>query len=255
MSSSNTLLHGKKVVIIGGSSGIGKGVAAAAVANGASVVIASFTEAKVKAAVEILKKSAQIEGVTAAGQAFDMRDSAALTKFLSENGPFDHLIFTGGDMGEVGLGFPNIEINDNTKKQFDSRYWAPMIAAQHAYKNQLFNAGGSFIMTMGTSFYRPQPGWGLVSGIVGAIESATRGLAIDLKPIRVNTVNPGLVASEFWGHLTEEARQTMYEEAAKKILVGHVGTPDEVAEAYIFAMKCSYLTGQTITVDGGSILT
>ncbi|KAG9087641.1 hypothetical protein FRC07_012771 [Ceratobasidium sp. 392] len=239
MSSSSTLLDGKKVLIIGGSSGIGQGVAMASISNGASVVIASSSEAKVKAAVKALKQGVQKEGITVTGQAFDMRDSPALTKFLSDNGPFDHLVFTAGDQTSIGRGFPDVEIDDRIKGQFDTRYWAPMIAAQFAYKNKLFNSGGSLIMTMGAAFYRPPPGWALVSGIVGAVESATRGLAVDLKPIRVNTVIPGLVASEFWDDLSEDARNAMYEARGKQLLVEHVGTPDEVAEAYIFAMKAS----------------
>ncbi|KAG8713580.1 hypothetical protein FRC08_013085 [Ceratobasidium sp. 394] len=239
MSSSITLLHGKKVLIIGGSSGIGRGVAAASLSNGASVVIASSSEAKVKAAVEALKQGIQKDGVTVTGQAFDMRDTPALTKFLSDNGPFDHLIFTAGDQASIATSFPDVEIDDKIKGQFDSRYWAPMLAAQFAHKNKLFNSGGSLIMTMGAAFYRPPPGWALVSGVVGAIESATRGLSVDLKPIRVNTINPGLVASEFWDGLPEDARKAMYEARGQQLLVGHVGTPDELAEAYIFAMKAS----------------
>ncbi|KAG8744347.1 hypothetical protein FRC10_010327 [Ceratobasidium sp. 414] len=239
MSSSNTLLHGKKVLIIGGSSGIGRGVAVASLSNGASVVIASSSEARVKTAVETLKQGIQKDGVTVTGQAFDMRDTPALTKFLSENGPFDHLVFTAGDQTSVRTSYPEVEIDDTMKEQFDTRYWAPMVAAQFAHKNKLFNSGGSLIMTMGTAFYRPPPGWALVSGIVGAVESATRGLAVSLKPTRVNTVNPGLVASEFWDGLPEDARKAMYETRGQQLLVGHTGTPDEVAEAYIFAMKAS----------------
>ncbi|KAG9093862.1 hypothetical protein FRC07_011406, partial [Ceratobasidium sp. 392] len=262
MSSSNTLLNGKKILIIGGTSGIGRGVAVASICHEASVVIASSSEAKVKVAVEALKQGVRKEGITVTGQAFDMRDSPALTKFLSDNGPFDHLVgtytfdstwytgltevqvFTAGDQTSLGRGFPDVEIDDRVKGQFDTRYWAPMIAAQFAYKNKLFNSGGSLIMTMGAAFYRPPPGWALVAGIVGAVESATRGLAVDLKPIRVNTVIPGLVASEFWDDLPEDARNAMYETKGKELLVGHVGTPDEVAEAYIFAMK-------DLTMDAG----
>jgi len=256
MSSSNTLLHGKKVLIIGGSSGIGRGVAVASLSNGASVAIASSNEAKVNAAVELLKKNIENTGgaQTVTGQAFDMRDSPALKKFLSDNGPFDHLIFTAGDTTSLSRSFLDTEIDENIRKQFDTRYWAPMIAAQFAHKNNLIKTGGSLIMTMGNSFNRPLPGWALISGVVGAVESATRGLAIDLKPNRVNTINPGLVASEFWDTTPQDVREAMYEGAAKQLLVGHVGTPDEIAEAYIFAMKCSYLSGQVITVDGGGLL-
>lgn len=74
--------------------GIGRGVAAASLSNGASVVISSSSDAKVKAAVELLKKTIENKNSsqTVTGEAFDMRDSPALTKFLSDNGPFDHLV-------------------------------------------------------------------------------------------------------------------------------------------------------------------
>ncbi|KAG8715581.1 hypothetical protein FRC09_016488 [Ceratobasidium sp. 395] len=238
MSSSNTLLKGKKILIIGGSSGIGKGVAEAAIAHGACVVIASSSSTRVDAVVESLKRGAPSSDVT--GQAFDMKDTPALTKFLSDNGPFDHLVFTAGDQTSLGRGYPDVDIDDRVKGHFDTRYWAPMIAAQYAHKNKLFNSGGSLIMTMGAAFYRPPPGWALVSGIVGAVQSATRGLAVDLKPTRVNTVCPGLVVSEFWDGLPEDERNAMYENTAQRLLVGHAGTPDEIAEAYIFAMKASH---------------
>ncbi|KAG8716566.1 hypothetical protein FRC09_015552 [Ceratobasidium sp. 395] len=250
MSSSNNLLNGKKILIIGGSSGIGRGVAEASISNGVSdVVIASSSPTRVEAAVESLKQGVSSNDVTVTGQAFDMKDTPALKKFLSDNGPFDHLanagvtqreqVFTAGDQTSLGRGYPDVDIDDRVKGQFDTRYWAPMIAAQYAHKNKLFNPGGSLIMTMGAAFYRPPPGWALVSGIVGAVQSATRGLAVDLKPTRVNTVCPGLVVSEFWDGLPEDERNAMYENTAQKLLVGHAGTPDEIAEAYIFAMKAS----------------
>ncbi|KAF8598533.1 NAD(P)-binding protein [Ceratobasidium sp. AG-I] len=258
MSSSSSLLYGKKVLIVGGSSGklltivsailgIGRGVAAASLSNGASVVISSSSEAKVNAAVELLGKTVENKDVkqTVTGQAFDMRDTPALTKFLSDNGRFDHLVFTAGDMASLNTNFLETEINETVKGQFDTRYWAPMIAAQFAHENKLINPGGSITMTMGTTFRRPSPGWALVSGLVGAIEGATRGLALDLKPIRQ--------AKRFWDNTSQEIRSAMYEGCKERLLVGHAGTPDELAEAYIFSMKCSYFTGQVLTVDGGGV--
>ncbi|KAG8728607.1 hypothetical protein FRC12_021627, partial [Ceratobasidium sp. 428] len=101
---------------------------------------------------------------------------------------------------------------------------------------------------------RPVPGWGFFIGIAGAVETATRSLALDLKPLRVNTIAPGLVDTELLLELPTELRTHLIETHLQKSLVGHVGTPEEVAEAYIFAMKCQYLTGQVITVDGGGVL-
>ncbi|KAG8698283.1 hypothetical protein FRC09_007318 [Ceratobasidium sp. 395] len=93
MSTSNTLLNGKKVLVIGGSSGIGRGVAAAALSNGASVVISSSTKSKVDTAVELLREGISgTDGVTVSGESFDIKDFAALTGFLSKQAPFDHLV-------------------------------------------------------------------------------------------------------------------------------------------------------------------
>ncbi|KAF8596554.1 NAD(P)-binding protein [Ceratobasidium sp. AG-I] len=250
MSASNSLLKGKKVIVVGGSSGIGKSVAAAALSHGASVVISSSSQARVDTAVASLKEL--VPGSVVSGTAFNVRDVEAIKSFLTTQGKFDHFVYTAA---EALLGtFPHAEIDETTKGQFETRYWAPMTAAQHIHKNNLINPGGSFTMTIGIVFNRPIPGWGLVSGVAGAVESATRGLAMDLKPLRVNTVSPGIVDTAYWDTTPSEVKNDIFEETRKKLLVGHIGSPDEVAEAYIFAMKCSYFTGQVITVDGGGSL-
>ncbi|CAE6512993.1 unnamed protein product [Rhizoctonia solani] len=239
MSNSTELLRGHKIIIIGGSSGIGRSVAAAALAHGASVVIASSSSDKVKSAVAWLQQ-----------------ESKGTTSFLDQHGSFNHLVITAGDLaGDVN--FPHTEIDDSCKAKFDIRYWAVMIAAQHVYKNNLIKPGGSIVLTIGNVHYRPYPGWGLISGLAGVVESSTRGLAIDLKPIRyvrVNTICAGVTDTELFSSFSPEARASLFKSQQEKLPVGHVGTPDEVAEAYIFAMKCTYLTGQIITVDGGGVL-
>ncbi|KDN44673.1 hypothetical protein RSAG8_05438, partial [Rhizoctonia solani AG-8 WAC10335] len=251
MSNSTELLRGHKIIIIGGSSGIGRSVAAAALAHGASVVIASSSSDKVKSAVAWLQQESK--GTTVEGQALDIKDYPALKSFLDQHGPFNHLVITAGDLaGDVN--FPHTEIDDSCKAKFDIRYWAVMIAAQHVYKNNLIKPGGSIVLTIGNVHYRPYPGWGLISGPAGVVESSTRGLAIDLKPIRVNTICAGVTDTELFSGFSPEARASLFKSQQEKLPVGHVGTPDDVAEAYIFAMKCTYLTGQIITVDGGGVL-
>ncbi|KAG8680926.1 hypothetical protein FRC11_001813 [Ceratobasidium sp. 423] len=251
MSNSVELLRGQKVIIIGGSSGIGRSVAVATLAHGASVVIASSSSDKVKSAVALLQETSK--GATVEGQVLDIKDFSALKSFLDRHGPFNHLVITAGDLaGE--LNFPNTEIDDSWKAKFDLRYWAVIVAAQHIYKNNLIKPGGSIVLTIGSVQYRPIPGWSLVNGFVGAVESSTRGLAIDLKPIRVNTIAPGVTETELFSSFPPEALASFLKFQQEKLLVGHIGTPEEVAEAYIFAMKCTYLTGQVITVDGGGVL-
>ncbi|KAF8603586.1 NAD(P)-binding protein [Ceratobasidium sp. AG-I] len=262
MSTSNTLLHGKKVIIIGGSSGIGHGVAAAALSNGASVVISSSSKPKVDAAVERLKQNINGEdGITVAGEAFDIRDYSALTGFLTKEAPFDHLVITAGDVPKRGPSKQGVDLREELQSSFDIRYWGAMNAAHHIHANGLIRRGGSFTMTIGTQQARPSPGVGFGIGVAGAIETATRGLALDLKPLRVNTISPGLVDTELIQQLPEELRTALVEKIGPKLLVGHVGTPEEVAEAYIFAMKArwilnglSYKLTLVITVDGGGVL-
>ncbi|KAG8715961.1 hypothetical protein FRC09_016157 [Ceratobasidium sp. 395] len=257
MSSSNTLLNDKKVLIIGGSSGIGHGVAVAALDNGASVVIASSTQSKVDAAVERLKKGIDgKEGLTVSGESFNIKDFPALTGFLTKHAPFDHLVITAGETPSSLGGGPvaDVDIREQIGGSMDSRYWAVLNAANHIHHHKLVRPGGSLVLTIGTAQQRPIAGWGFFVGGVGAVETATRSLAVDLKPLRVNTICPGLVHTEMLDQVPTERRQKMFEAWRDKLLVGHIGTPAEVAEAYIFAMKCQYLTGQIITVDGGGVL-
>ncbi|CAE6480130.1 unnamed protein product [Rhizoctonia solani] len=256
MSNSTELLKGKKVIIIGGSSGLGRSLAAATLAHGASVVIASSSQEKVNIAIDRLKQGVPSPtDATITGQAVDLKDFIALKDFLTKEGPFDHFVITAGDT-PVNFNFPDqeIDLEKDMKNYFDVRYWATIIAAQHIYKNKLINPAGSIIQTIGASHYRPPPHWGLISGLVGAVESSTRGLAIDLKPIRVNTICPGIVDTEFHDGYSADEKEQLFKSRGESLPVGHIGTPEEVAEAYLFAMKCTYLTGQVIVVDGGGVL-
>ena len=113
----------------------------------------------------------------------------------------------------------------------------------------------SITFTSATTAQRPALGWAMVgSGVTGALNSLSRGLTLDLAPIRVNCVAPGVVATELWEWLEEGARKALFEEYTKKVSIGSVGNPDEVAESYGYLVRCNYVTGQTVTVDGGSVL-
>ncbi|KIJ48773.1 hypothetical protein M422DRAFT_247130 [Sphaerobolus stellatus SS14] len=94
----------------------------------------------------------------------------------------------------------------------------------------------------------------LGSGIVGALDSITRGLAVDLAPVRVNIICLGPVETEIWQTIPEAMSEMIKKDAVGKTLVKHIATPLEVAEAYLFAMKCTFLTGQTLHVDGECVL-
>jgi NAD(P)-dependent dehydrogenase (short-subunit alcohol dehydrogenase family) len=246
------ILANQTVVIIGGTSGVGFGVAKHVLqATEAKVVIASSSPTRVEKALSALPAD------RAKGYVLDVSDKenleSAVTAFYDKIGAFDHLVFTAGD----GFNFMTIDqyTRDVAEKIFNIRYWGLLECIKHAVPRMPKSRFSSITFTSATMVHRPSPGWVLVgSGVTGALDSLGRGLAIDLAPIRVNCVLLGIVDTELWGWLEKDARAGFFEDASKKNPTGTVGTADEVAEVYAYLMKCAYVTGQSLTVDGGKTL-
>jgi NAD(P)-dependent dehydrogenase (short-subunit alcohol dehydrogenase family) len=248
-------LSGQTVVVIGGTSGIGYQVAKLVLeTTQANVVISSSNQSRVDKAEKALR---EIGHGRVRAYVLDVAKPETLgekaTAFFDQVGSFNHLVWTAGD----SLAFMKIEQfnREEASKVFNIRYWALQDVIRVALPHMPSSKDSSISFTSATIGQRPTPGWVLVgSGISGALISLARGLAIDLAPVRVNVVAPGVVDTELWGWLEEDARKGLFEEYGKKFPVGSVGKPEEVAEAYLFFMRCGYVTGQTITVDGGSVL-
>lgn len=234
-------LTGKRIVIVGGSSGIGYAVAEAALAQGAEVIIGSSGSAKVEAASGRLG---------ARGLAFDVRDEAQVGEAFGTIGGFDHLVFTAGDWG--GRRGGGGEAPRRRDAGFDVRFWGAMNVVTAAAP--AMSAGGSITLTDGMLAHRPRKGAALSTAITGAVEHLVRGLAVDLAPIRVNGVCPGPIRTDVWGEPTEEQAKTQAERLAQTQLLPRMGEPAEVAEAYLYLMRAGFTTGQILRVDGGASL-
>ncbi|MDR3511180.1 MAG: SDR family oxidoreductase [Caulobacteraceae bacterium] len=241
MKASSTSLDGKRVVVIGGASGIGYGVAAAALDEGARVVVASSREANVQAAAERL-------GGEASGSVVDVSDEASVARFFEQLGPFDHLAFTAGDWG-MSRGAPAREL-DLTAAQaaFTVRFWGALAVVKHGCRT--IAEDGSITLTGGMLAHRPMKGAPLSTVVTGAIEHLTRALAVDLAPVRVNAVCPGLVLTDRTRLIPEERRRAM----TARLPVSRVAEPAEAAQAYLYLMRGGYTTGQVLRVDGGGSL-
>ncbi|MGA3302337.1 MAG: SDR family oxidoreductase [Methylovirgula sp.] len=98
------------------------------------------------------------------------------------------------------------------------------------------------------------PRWSLGASICAAMEGLTRALAVELAPIRVNIVAPGIVKSPLWDTMPKADREALYGQMGGQLLVGHVGEVEEIAEAYLYLMRQTYGTGQVLRVDGGTEL-
>jgi NAD(P)-dependent dehydrogenase (short-subunit alcohol dehydrogenase family) len=101
---------------------------------------------------------------------------------------------------------------------------------------------------------RPHSGWVIAASVCGTIEALTRALAVELAPIRVNAVSPGVVRTNLWQNMSSSEREQLFESVGKRLPVGRVGEAHDIAKAYLFLMKEGFSTGQIIVVDGGTVL-
>jgi NAD(P)-dependent dehydrogenase (short-subunit alcohol dehydrogenase family) len=248
-------ITGQSIVILGGSSGIGLGVAKLALNEGVKVAIVSSNPTRVAAAVDGLKK--EFPGGQIVGYDCDLRADDVevhleklFTQVVAANGgtPLDHIVFTAGDplamrtLKEINVDF----IRDAGKV----RFVAPLLIAKLAPRFLKNSHTSSFIMTSGAVSQKPMPEWSVVASYSSALHGLTRNLALDLKPIRVNLVSPGAVDTELWG----PNREQLVAQFSKGAFMGKIGTAEEVGESYIYFMKDTNATGSMISTNGGSLL-
>ena len=233
-------LDGKTVVIVGGSSGIGLASAAAASALGARVVMAGRSEQNLDAARR------DVEGRIEARR-LDMTDDASIEAFFAAVGPLDHLVITAS---EAALGrFLEIDTAD-ARRFFDSKFWGPYSVARRAAPQ--IRHGGSITFFSGAAGSRASPGFSCGSAINAAVEALSRTLAVELAPVRVNTISPGLVETPVWETiLPAQERDALFAETAAKLPSGRIGRAEEIADAVLFLIRNAYTTGTTLFVDGG----
>jgi NAD(P)-dependent dehydrogenase (short-subunit alcohol dehydrogenase family) len=236
-------LKNKKVVVLGGSSGIGLEMAQLAQQLGAEVVIASSHAERVKQAI------VEIGGKTT-GQALDLFDEVAIEEFFDKLGPLDQLVYTAADSLHVSdLATTDLKA---ARKAFDLRYRSALAAVKYATPH--IRKDGAVTLTTGVYGQRPIKGIPIIASIAAMMEGLTRSLAIDLAPIRVNCVSPGVVRTKLWDSMPKEQREAFFETTAKQMLVGRIGEPAEIAQTYLCLMQQGYSTGQTVIVDGGTML-
>lgn len=135
---------------------------------------------------------------------------------------------------------------------FTLRYWGAFAAAK--YGSPLINQGGSICLTSGIASLRPLPGWALASSICGAMEGFCRAMAVELAPIRVNVVLPGVIRTNLWNNMSDQRREGFYQSVSSSLPVRRIGEAEDIAQTFLFLMKQGFATGQTVVVDGGAVL-
>jgi len=235
--------HGQRVVVLGGTSGIGLATAQSAAEAGAAVVVVSSNKERIDAALLELPAGTD-------GRAVDLTDEAAVETFFASLGGFDHLVFTAGQSLAL-MELPSLDLAA-ARRFFDLRYFGALTAVRHGVGN--INGGGSIVLTSGTAGLRAGSGWSVPASICGAMDALVRALAVELAPIRVNAVRPGVVRSPLWKSMSPAERERLYASTAASIPVGRVGEPADIAQAYLYLMGERYATGTIVTVDGGALV-
>ncbi|WP_127503029.1 SDR family oxidoreductase [Actinoplanes solisilvae] len=227
----------ERVVVLGGTSGIGYATAEAAAAQGAEVIVVSSSRSRVDEASQALD---------VVGEVVDLTDSDAVDGFFAGLGQLDHMVYTAGE----SLSLMPIADFDLVRARgfFGLRYFGALTAVRAAAPR--IRAGGSITLTTGTAGDRPTAGWSVAASICGAVDSLTRALAVELAPIRVNAVKPGVTRSPMWG----ADAGAFLDETAGSLPLGRVGEVTDVADAYLYLIGQRFTTGTILTVDGGTLL-
>jgi NAD(P)-dependent dehydrogenase (short-subunit alcohol dehydrogenase family) len=250
-------LQGQRVVVFGGTSGIGFAVAEGAIEYGAIVLVSSSSPDKVANAVERLRTSYPEAIDRISGQVCDLADEAtieasleALFNKVTDNGAneVNHIVYTAGAPSGIGATEFNSEI---VGKSQIVRVITPMVIAKKFIPRFMdISAQSSFSVTSGTGMFKPPAGWAIPAIGGNALNGAVLSLAVDSKPVRVNVVVPGAIDTELLGRHPADIKETF----KSKTLVGTLGKPEDTAEAYLYLMKDHFVTGSTIHTNGGYFL-
>ncbi|MFZ6644973.1 SDR family oxidoreductase [Undibacterium sp. TJN25] len=234
MSALNSL-HQQNVVIVGGTSGLGRAIAQAAKNAGAIVTV--------------LGRSASThEGIT--GISADITDASSLGQAFASIGPIQHLVLTSG----ARVGSPKLPALSEEELQlaFSVKVFGYVKAVQVALP--YLAADASVTLTSGILARKPGPGGLLKSMVNASVEAMGKNLAKELAPRRVNVVSPGVIDTELWGAPGSDARNAVMEKVAPGLPVGRVGQPGEVAQVYLMAMQNGFINGTVLDVEGGGLL-
>ncbi|BCP52606.1 putative short chain dehydrogenase/reductase [Kaistia sp. 32K] len=234
--------EGRTVAIIGGGSGIGFRVAELAAAAGAEVVLGGRSAERLQKAVETI-------GPKARGASADLEDRASIRAFFEPLATLDHLFvpaatYTVGSLADLS--------DEDAESPFRTKFWGQYHAIKAAAPK--LASDGSIVLMAGAAGARPLKGAAAYAACNSAIEGLGRALALELAPVRVNTVSPGTIDGHLWRSRPEAIRETAFAHYSRIAAAGRPGTEDEIADAVLFLMRNSFMTGTTLYADGGYTL-
>jgi len=235
----------QRVIIAGGSAGIGEAAARAFAAAGAQVTITGRAKPRLDAAAQRIGYPVEVAE-------FDATDGAAVAGFFATAGPFDHLVLAASP-GAVGSGpFAGLDESD-LRQAFDGKFFAHVKVLQAARPR--LRADGSVTIVSAVSARAAYPGAAGLAAVNGALEAMVPALAVELAPLRVNAVSPGVIDTQWWDGLPPGPRAGFFQAVAAASPVGRVGQPADVAAAIVYLAGAGFVTGTVLECAGGANLT
>jgi NAD(P)-dependent dehydrogenase (short-subunit alcohol dehydrogenase family) len=232
------MLAGKKVVVVGGSSGIGLSTAELAKREGAEVIIASRNAERLNSAAANLGAKAIPTDVTS---------DESVENLFRTCGPVDHVVVTAAQLKSGP--FKTVPMED-VRATMEGKFWGAWRVARSAE----IRPGGSLTLVSGFLSIRPRPNSAIVGAANGAIESLARSLALELAPVRVNAVSPGIIDTPIRAAMPEAARRDMLAKTAASLPVGRVGVGEDIARQILAFMTIGFATGSIVYIDGGALI-
>ncbi|PBC63860.1 short-chain dehydrogenase [Streptomyces sp. Tue6028] len=235
-------LDGRTVVVIGGSSGIGRETARQVRADGGQVVLVGRDPERLRQAAE------ELDAVSTA--AFDAADSDSVARFFHDlPGPVDHVMVTAGSPSYAPLAELDL---DAARREFGDRLALTLGIALHS--RDKVRAGGTLVFIGGTGGRRPGVGLAVVSAMTAALPALVANLALELAPIRVNLIAAGFVDTPLSASLLGDQLEARREDLRSRLPIGRVVGPADVAALAVHLMRNDALTGATYDIDGGQQL-
>lgn len=224
-----TDLTGQRVLVIGGGKNLGLAIAQKAAALGADVTIGVRSLREVAEGFQVLH--------------LDITDEDSIAAAAAELGPVDHIVSTAAAHHNV----PVAELDKTAAlTAFDAKVVGPLLVAKH------FDVTGSIVLFSGVAAWKPAPGYSIMGITNGAVAFAVSHLAKELAPVRVNAVSPGIIDSGSHDAMPEAQRDAFFEQVARGNLAGRVGRTEDIVEAIVWLWGASFVSGETIHVEGGA---
>ncbi|MFB9908800.1 SDR family oxidoreductase [Allokutzneria oryzae] len=234
-------LTGRRLIVVGAGSNVGRHLARTASAAGAELLLAGPDASRLAATAAELPGSPRVHPV-------DLDDEASIAALAAEAGAFDHLVSTAAMPANGPVA--TLELA-SVRRAFSAKVFGPLLLAKHLAAQ--VNEGGSFTFFSGVAAWRPTPERVVMATTNGALAFLVEALAVELAPVRVNTVSPGIVDSGAWDGLGE-GKDAFLQGVAQRNPARRVGTPGDLVKAVLYAMENPFVTGTVLHVDGGGRL-